>query len=128
MHAGLIRAFRRSPVAFLAALTASGARAAPVRMGTEHVLLLDDPSQVWELLTTHARRTQKGRGLARAKVLLGEGLLTSEGETHLRHPGAADAVPRAGGDGYEGALPPAAGGPGRLVGRRASTSSRRCRP
>lgn len=85
MNAGLIRAFRRSPAAFLEALTAGGARAAPVRMGTEQVLLLDEPRQVWELLTTHARRTRKGRGLTRAKVLLGEGLLTSEGETHLRH-------------------------------------------
>lgn len=72
-------------MAFLEALTAGGARETPVRMGTEHVLLLDEASQVWELLTTHARRTAKGRGLTRAKVLLGEGLLTSEGETHLRH-------------------------------------------
>lgn len=81
----LLQAFRRSPLDFLDALTACGAREAPVRMGTEQVLLLDDASQVWELLTTHARRTRKGRGLTRAKVLLGEGLLTSEGETHLRH-------------------------------------------
>ena len=49
------------------------------------MLLLDEAAQVWELLTTHARRTAKGRGLTRAKVLLGEGLLTSEGETHRRH-------------------------------------------
>ena len=85
VNAGLVRAFRRSPTDFLDALTASGARATPLPMGSERVLLLDDASQVWELLTTHVRRTAKGRGLVRAKVLLGEGLLTSEGETHLRH-------------------------------------------
>jgi cytochrome P450 len=85
VNAGLVSAFRRSPMDFLDALTASGARSVPLPMGSERVLLLDDASQVWELLTTHARRTAKGRGLVRAKILLGEGLLTSEGETHLRH-------------------------------------------
>ena len=54
-------------------------------MGPERVLLIDDASQAWELLTTHARRTGKGRGLVRARLLLGAGLLTSEGDEHLRH-------------------------------------------
>ena len=84
-NAALVRAFRRSPEAFLDVLSTSGARTTPLRMGSERVLLLDDPAQVWELLTTHARRTAKGRGLVRAKVLLGEGLLTSEGEAHRHH-------------------------------------------
>ena len=42
------------------------------------MLLVDDAAQVWDLLTKHARRTGKGRGLVRARLLLGEGLLTSE--------------------------------------------------
>jgi cytochrome P450 len=81
----LVRAFRRSPVEFLDVLSASGARTKPLRMGPERVLLLDDPGQIWELLTVHARRTGKGRGLVRAKLLLGEGLLTSEGDLHRQH-------------------------------------------
>jgi cytochrome P450 len=85
VNAARIRAFRRSPMEFLAVLTAHGARTTPLRMGPERVLLLDDPGQVWELLTTHARRTGKGRGLVRAKLLLGEGLLTSEGDLHRQH-------------------------------------------
>jgi cytochrome P450 len=84
-NAALVRAFRRSPVRFLEVLSARGARTAPVRMGPEQVLLLDDPGQIWELLTAHARRVGKGRGLVRAKLLLGEGLLTSEGEVHRSH-------------------------------------------
>ena len=80
-----MRAFRRSPMDFLDVLVASGAGMNPLRMGPERVLLVDDATQVWELLTTHARRTEKGRGLVRARLLLGEGLLTSEGEQHLRH-------------------------------------------
>ena len=85
VNMALVRAFRRSPMDFLDVLVASGAGTMPLRMGPERVLLVDDATQVWELLTTHARRTGKGRGLVRARLLLGEGLLTSEGDKHLRH-------------------------------------------
>ena len=84
INLALLRAFRRSPIEFLDLLVAGGASAVPLRIGPERVLLVDDPAQVWELLTVHARRTRKGRGLVRARLLLGDGLLTSEGETHLR--------------------------------------------
>jgi cytochrome P450 len=85
VNLALMRAFRRSPRDFLDVLVASGARTVPLRMGPERVLLVDDATQVWELLTTHARHTGKGRGLVRARQLLGEGLLTTEGENHRRH-------------------------------------------
>ncbi len=85
VNLALMRAFRRSPMDFLDVLVASGASTGPLRMGPERVLLVDDAAQVWELLTTDARRTGKGRGLVRARLLLGGGLLTSEGEEHLRH-------------------------------------------
>jgi cytochrome P450 len=84
VNVALMRAFRRSPIEFLNLLVASRAGAAPLRMGPERVLLVDDAAEVWELLTTHARGTGKGRGLVRARLLLGEGLLTSEGDAHLR--------------------------------------------
>src|SRR4029450_3856652 len=84
VNVALMRAFRRSPTDFLDVLAARGARTVPLRMGPEGVLLVDDATQVWELLTTHARRTGKGRGLVRARQLLGVGLLTSEGEDHRR--------------------------------------------
>jgi cytochrome P450 len=84
-NVALIRAFRRSPMDFLDVLVTSGASTIPLWMGPERVLLVDEATQVWELLTTHARRTGKGRGLVRARLLLGEGLLTSEGDTHRRH-------------------------------------------
>jgi cytochrome P450 len=85
VNLALMGAFRRSPKDFLDVLVASGARTVPLRMGPERVLLVDDATQVWELLTTQARHTGKGRGLVRARQLLGEGLLTSEGENHRRH-------------------------------------------
>ena len=85
MNLALVRAFRRSPIDFLDVLVANHDHAVPLRMGPERVLLVDEATEVWELLTTHARRTGKGRGLVRARVLLGDGLLTSEGETHRSH-------------------------------------------
>ena len=85
LNVALVRAFRRSPMDFLDVLVAGGAGTDPVRMGPEHVLLVQEAGEVWELLTTHARRTGKGRGLVRARLLLGDGLLTSEGDLHLRH-------------------------------------------
>jgi cytochrome P450 len=92
INLALLRAFRRSPIEFLDLLVARGASADPLRVGPERVLLVDEPSQVWELLTVHARRTRKGRGLVRARLLLGDGLLTSEGEAHLRQRRALQAA------------------------------------
>ena len=37
-----------------------------------------------DVLVVNAHKFMKGRALQRAKGLLGEGLLTSEGEAHLR--------------------------------------------
>src|SRR5205085_1161060 len=42
------------------------------------------PDDVRDLLVTNDRLFVKGRGLERAKRLLGEGLLTSEGDDHRR--------------------------------------------
>ena len=92
VNVALMRAFRRSPMNFLDVLVASGAHTLPLHVGSERVLLVDDATHVWELLTTHARRTGKGRGLVRARLLLGDGLLTSEGDAAS----AAPASPAAG--------------------------------
>ncbi|MGE0027061.1 MAG: cytochrome P450 [Thermoleophilia bacterium] len=54
------------------------------RMGPLDMLLVSDPDLVQEVFTTHASRVRKGRILEGAKVLLGEGLLTSEGAHHRR--------------------------------------------
>jgi cytochrome P450 len=50
----------------------------------EHLVLLNHPRFVKDVLVTNQRNFRKGRGLERARRLLGDGLLTSEGETHLR--------------------------------------------
>jgi cytochrome P450 len=53
-------------------------------VGRHRVYLTTDPDLVRDVLVTHQRSFAKGRALERAKMLLGEGLLTSHGEFHLR--------------------------------------------
>jgi cytochrome P450 len=54
------------------------------RLGGQHVYLVNHPDYVREILVTKQATFTKSRVLQRARVLLGEGLLTSEGEFHLR--------------------------------------------
>ncbi len=50
----------------------------------EHMALLSHPDDIRDMLVTHQKQFKKGRGLERTEMLLGKGLLTSEGEFHLR--------------------------------------------
>ena len=47
------------------------------------MFVVSDPSLVRDVLVTNQSKFVKGRGLQRAKRLLGEGLLTSEGAVHV---------------------------------------------
>jgi len=53
-------------------------------LGGQPVVLFSHPEHVRDVLVTQQRSFHKGRGLERARLLLGQGLLTSEGEFHLR--------------------------------------------
>lgn len=77
-------AIRRDPLAFLMRLSQEQGDIAHFMLGTQRVFLLNHPDLIRDVLVTNNRRFMKGRGLQRAKKLLGEGLLTSEGEFHLR--------------------------------------------
>lgn len=54
------------------------------KVGNERVYLFNDPELIRDVLVTNQKNFTKSRALQRAKRLLGEGLLTSEGEFHLR--------------------------------------------
>jgi cytochrome P450 len=69
---------------FLAELKDAHGDVAPFHVGKQPIVLVSDPDLIRDVLVTHGRRFHKGRGLERAKLLLGEGLLTSEDEFHLR--------------------------------------------
>jgi cytochrome P450 len=53
-------------------------------LGGERVFYINHPQFIRDVLVTHQKNFTKSRGLERAKKLLGEGLLTSEGAQHLR--------------------------------------------
>ena len=69
---------------FLLGLQREQGDVARARLGNLHIHLLAHPDHVRDVLVTHQRAFMKGHVLQRAKMLLGEGLLTSEGEFHLR--------------------------------------------
>ena len=80
-----IRSIRRhGPTGLLEDVQRQYPRIAYFRFGTEHAYLLSEPDLTRLLLVDSARATAKGRGLERAREVLGNGLLTSEGETHRR--------------------------------------------
>src|SRR5262249_48950921 len=74
----------RNPLQFFSNLQRTYGNLVRVRMAGEHLFLVNEPRHVHDILTTHQSKFRKGRGLDRAKRLLGQGLLTSEGEAHLR--------------------------------------------
>jgi len=53
-------------------------------MGGQHMYFANHPDYIREVLVTHNSNFVKGRALQRAKRLLGQGLLTSEGDLHRR--------------------------------------------
>jgi len=75
--------FRRDPTGFLLKLAALG-DITSFRIGGQLAFFLNHPDFARDLLITNNAKFIKGRALQRAKRLLGEGLLTSEGEAHLR--------------------------------------------
>lgn len=80
---GHFLSFRKAPTEFLARLSKLG-DITSFRMGPQQGYFVTDPEMIRDLLVVNAHKFMKGRALQRAKSLLGEGLLTSEGEFHLR--------------------------------------------
>jgi len=75
--------FRRDSTGFLQKLSELG-DITSFKMGGQLAFFLNHPDFTRDLLITNNAKFIKGRALQRAKRLLGEGLLTSESEQHLR--------------------------------------------
>jgi cytochrome P450 len=80
----LVYAMSRDPLAFLTSVAREHGDISSFRLTSESVYLFNHPDLIRDLLVTNQRNFRKGRGIERMKPLLGEGLLTSEGEYHLR--------------------------------------------
>ncbi|MEQ1947903.1 MAG: cytochrome P450 [Bryobacteraceae bacterium] len=81
---GSLPEFRKDPTGFLLDAARTYGDLAYFRMGNQHMYLVSDPEAIRDILITHQSNFAKSRMLERAKVLLGEGLLTSESEFHTR--------------------------------------------
>jgi len=74
---------RRNPIPLFEHLAKFG-RAAHYRILSHHVMLLNDPSDIREVLVDKAQFFIKERTQKRMKILLGDGLITADGEAHKR--------------------------------------------
>jgi cytochrome P450 len=79
-----LRQARREPIAFFTWLHETYGDVAMASIGKRGVGLVNHPDYVRELLVTQHKNFRKSRTLQRAVILLGQGLLTSEGELHRR--------------------------------------------
>ena len=73
----------RNPLDALTDLAREQGDIAHVKVGRREVFLLAHPEFIEQVLVKQAHNFVKGRALQRARILLGEGLLTSEGPAHL---------------------------------------------
>jgi len=81
---GVWREYLRNPPAFLEKAARDCGDIARFRLVHHNAYLLNHPDWIKEVLVTNQANFTKSRMLERARVLLGDGLLTSEDEFHRR--------------------------------------------
>ena len=81
---GHLRTFRRDPLDFLTRASREYGDLVYFKVASQHMYLVNHPDYVREILVNNQSNFMKSRALQRAKMLLGEGLITSEGQHHLR--------------------------------------------
>jgi cytochrome P450 len=81
---GHLRPFAADRLGFLTRLARDGGDVATFRIGPYRNWQLSHPEHVREVLVRGAAKVQKGPILQRARLVLGDGLLTAEGDRH-RH-------------------------------------------
>ena len=80
----LVLELRRDPVSTFTRLARTYGDVVRFRAGGREIYLVSRPDLIRDILVTRNDAFVKGEGLRNAKALLGEGLLTSEGEFHQR--------------------------------------------
>jgi cytochrome P450 len=77
-------AFRADPLGFLQRCAATYGDVCAFRGGKRRFILMSHPDDIRDVLVAKAEHFTKSPALRQAKVMLGEGLLTSEGDFHRR--------------------------------------------
>jgi cytochrome P450 len=82
----LARRFFRpgNPILLFEHLVATYGSISHYRLGTNHIVFLNEPEFIREILITQPQNFIKERTQRRMKILLGDGLITSDGEVHKR--------------------------------------------
>jgi cytochrome P450 len=73
-----------NPILLFEHLTTTFGRMAHYRVGPSDIVLVSEPDFIREILIVQASSFVKERTQKRMKILLGEGLITSDGESHKR--------------------------------------------
>jgi cytochrome P450 len=81
---GVLPEFRRDPAGFLEKMARQYGDVVYIPLGRQHIYCVSHPDAIRDVLVTHQNKFKKSRMLERARVLLGDGLLTSEGGHHRR--------------------------------------------
>ena len=76
---GHLLPYLSDPWAFVNKITESSGSRVQLKMLNKRVFLLSNPTDITEVLQNHAEHFSKGRTFKKLKLLLGEGLITSEG-------------------------------------------------
>ena len=80
----LLRNFIHEPIKTLMDTTNTYGDIAHFKFGRQHVYLINDPHHIEDILIRNHKSFIKSKGLQVSKRLLGEGLVTSEGDYHDR--------------------------------------------
>jgi cytochrome P450 len=73
-----------NPIRLFEYLAATFGRVSCYRIGPSQIVVMNDPELIREVLITQPQNFIKERTQRRMKILLGEGLITSDGEVHMR--------------------------------------------
>ncbi len=73
-----------NPILLFEHLAKTYGRMAHYRLGTNHIVFVNEPEFIREILINQPQNFIKERTQYRMKILLGEGLITSDGEAHKR--------------------------------------------
>jgi cytochrome P450 len=79
-----VNASRRDPLNFMLRLAREYGDLSTFRVGRERIYFVNSPDGVRDVLVNHYDNFLKGRGRTRARQLVGQGLLLSEGDLHRR--------------------------------------------
>ena len=80
----LVRRFSSNPIVTLTDITSKYGDIAHFKFGRKHVYFLNNPEYIEDVLVTYQNNFIKTRTITLTKRVMGEGLLTSEGNLHNR--------------------------------------------